>query len=257
MYYYIFDPPRGPQDYQRTAQIKERLTNLGIAGEMTSPMPGRGIPELIENAVKKRYGTIVVVGDSPLINQVAREILPHNLVMGIIPFHGNDDINTLIGSDTWEAACNHLKRRRWHPTRLGVIEGDGCFLTPATIRLEKPEELIFTTPTYRLRDEGPATIIASPAHVHGDGATPGEITVTIDHGDQSSKKEGGWLSSLFSQKKVTPRSSRITAPQIRIETNHPQEVVVAGANLYQTPLTLGVLDQPLRLISASGHSQDT
>lgn len=53
MYYYIFDPPQGAKEYERTAQIKELLSTLGIAGEMTSPIPGRGVEELVQIAIQK------------------------------------------------------------------------------------------------------------------------------------------------------------------------------------------------------------
>ncbi len=36
MYYYIFEPALEAKEYERTSQIKEYLSSLGIAGEMTT-----------------------------------------------------------------------------------------------------------------------------------------------------------------------------------------------------------------------------
>lgn len=245
MYYYIFDPPRGPQDYQRTAQIKDKLTTLGIAGEMTSPMPGRDVPDLVANALAKRYGTVVVVGDSPLINQVARELLPHDLVMGIIPLHPNKDIHSLIGSNTWEAAAEQLKRRRWHPVRLGTVAGNGCFLTPATLVLPSQVSVTLHTADWSLSDVGPLTLQATPVQ-QGEAS---RLSIMLEHPEDEVPK--GFLSSIFGSKKSERRSSRFVVDQVNIETPEPVDVNVAGSVLHTAPLTLATQEKPLRLVTGS------
>ena len=58
MYYYIFEPPLEAKEYERTAQIKEYLATIGIAGEMTAPTPGRSVEDLIQLAIGKRLSLI-------------------------------------------------------------------------------------------------------------------------------------------------------------------------------------------------------
>lgn len=137
MYYCIFEPPVGPKEYERVAQIKSKLTELGIVGEMATPMPGKTIEQLVSNAVSKRYSTVVAIGGIALINQVVRAVEPYDLVLGIVPLTEHADITTLIGTSTWEAAADQLKRRRCQPVWLGEMNGGISFLTPARLVLPK------------------------------------------------------------------------------------------------------------------------
>ncbi len=236
MYYYIFDPPAGANEYDRVAKIKERLSSLGIAGEMTTPQPGRSIPELIQNALAKRYATIVAVGGVSLVNQVARAIAPHDLVFGIIPLAENHDLFNLINVTSWEAAAEQLKRRRWVHTQLGVINQEVFFLTPATIQLPRGTTLTAETKDFELTD-------ASCAHV---AVTPAEqLTITLTPHEQ---KSGGMFSGLLRKKVEPPRVSSFTATEVGIRTATPLPVIVAGSEICQTPITCSTESHKIRLI---------
>lgn len=245
MYYYIFDPPVGANDYQRTSLIKEKLSTLGIAGEMASPMPGRTVADLVHNAISKRYSTIVAVGDMPLINQVAQALEPYDAVLGIIPFHDDPDLAQLIGVHTWEEATEQLKKRRCQPVRLGLIKGGGCFLTPATIVVPPRDAIELDTPDFTARQEG-GTVTIVPGQ-NQDDATEHGLLIRIDMAEQS---KGGFFSSLFGSKPPLPRNSQFTTSNLTVSTPTPLPVIVAGATMGQTPLTFTTQAKPVRLIVA-------
>jgi diacylglycerol kinase family enzyme len=248
MYYYIFDPPTGPNDYQRAAQIKEKLTALGIAGEMASPMPGKSVADLVKNAIAKRYATIVAVGDMPLINQVAQALEPYDAVLGIIPLHEQPDLAELIGAPTWETATEQLKRRRWQPIRLGLIQHGGCFLTPATIEVPPKQWVELRTPQFTARTHGGTIRILSSRNEEF-----GPLIVDILFPE---KQRTGLLSSLFgSNKKPVEQQSHFLTSSLEIITETPLPVVIAGSTMAQTPLVFTTQQKPLRLIVAKGTTQ--
>ncbi len=236
MYYYIFDPPSGANEYERVAKIKERLSALGIAGEMTTPQPGRSIPELVQNALTKRYATIVAVGGVSLVNQVARAIAPHDLVFGIIPLAENQDLFRLINVTSWDAAAEQLKRRRWVHTQLGVLNQEIFFLTPATIQVPKSTSVTIETKDFELIDTSCAEIDITPAE---------QLTVTLSPHEQ---KAGGILSGLLKKKTEAPRSSAFKATEVGIRTAAPLPVIVAGSEVCQTPITCSTESHKIRLI---------
>ena len=248
MYYYIFDQPNGANEYQRTAEIKERLASLGIAGEMASPTPGRNVQQLVESAVQKRYATIVAVGGVTLINQVARAIEPHDLVMGIIPLQENPAINTLIGSTSWQDAAEQLKRRRWQYTRLGLLQESICFLTPAEVSFPETVEYAIRTKAFTLREKG-GTVRVTP--LRGTEDQPGSLILEIEH---PIKKRRGFLKNVFAGQEDPSANTVLQVDSLELQTDKPHDVRVAGDTVCQTPLTCSTQDKPLRLIVARSGS---
>lgn len=246
MYYYIFDQPQGANEYQRTSQIKERLGELGIAGEMTTPVPGRNVQDLVHNAVAKRYATIVAVGGIALINQVARAIEPYDLVLGIIPLQENPDINALIGSTSWEDAAEQLKRRRWQAVRLGMMQGGICFMTPATVSAPTGMPVSLSTPDFQLTEKHGAEITVTT--VRGESADVSSLQVTIvPHAPKR-----GFLGGLLGGGTKAPTESCFTVSEVTIAPAEPLPVVVAGESISTTPLHCTTQEKPVRLIVARG-----
>ena len=248
MYYYIFDAPTGPNDYQRSAQIKDRLTSLGIAGEMASPMPGKSVQDLVKNAIAKRYSTIVAVGNIALINQVAQAIEPHDVVLGIIPLHDQPDLCELIGASTWEAAAEQLKRRRWQPIRLGLIENVGCFLTPATVEVPHNEWLHLKTPQFDAKQSGGLLKVMTTR-----SEDEGHLSVEILF---PSNDKPSFLGKIFKRTGVeVNRESKFTTKSVHVATEKPLSILVAGEIVGQTPCRFTTQAKPLRLIVARGTAQ--
>lgn len=242
MYYYIFEPPREAGEYERTAHIKEYLSTLGIAGEMTSPTPARNIEDLVDLAVAKRYSTIVAVGRIELINQVVRAMEPHDAVLGIIPLMQDPDLAKLIGITDWKDAAQQLKRRRWQSVHLGLINSEACFLTPATLAL--PPTVSFEMETAHFTAQGNGGLITM---VPSFGEEESESGISIRMETEASSS-GGFFQSLFGKKKEVPSTSQFFVKEMNLITSQSIPVVVAGGTVTTSPLHCTIQDKPIKLI---------
>ena len=245
MYYYIFDPSQGAKEYERSAQIKELLSNLGIAGEMTSPAPGKSVEDLVELAVAKRYSTIVAVGGMELINRVARALEPHDVVFGIIPTQAHPDISRLIGVDDWKSAAEQLKLRRWKNIRLGIINDTICFLTPARFNLAPDQEYTLITPQFTTSGVG-GSVSITPVRSETDETSCLVVNVEFEKGKK------GFMSTLFHKGGNVDLSSRFTVETLSLETEPSVVVEIAGTPLSQTPVQCTTQEKVLKLIVAKG-----
>ena len=243
MYYYIFEPPLEAKEYERTAQIKEYLSTLGIAGEMVTPTQARTVEDLVNLAVAKRYSTVIAVGTMELINQVARALEPFDVVFGIIPTKDNPDITRLIGAATWKDAADQLKRRRWLPVRLGLLNGSLCFLTPATIFLADSTHFTLTCDDFTAQGSG-GTITVSP--LRGGELEESSLLVEITR----KPRRRNLLGSLFGQRPEGPTESRFDLPSFELTTSDPAPVNVAGTDLCSTPVRCEPQEKAVKLIVA-------
>ena len=247
MYYYIFDPPTGAKEYERTAQIKELLASLGIAGEISQPQPGKSAEDLVHNAIAKRYSTIVAVGGMELINRIARALEPYDVVFGIIPTIDHPDIATLIGTSEWKPAAEQLKRRRWQYARLGVINDDIYFLTPAYIDVPSGSAYSIQTPDFTAMGRG-GLVELMPLYVEGSQ----EVNLSIKV-QQAKEAPRGILQKLFSRDSAPSHDSYFSAPTVTIQTEQTLSVTVAGTAIITTPIQCTTKGKQLRLIVARGN----
>lgn len=247
MYYYIFDPPQGAKEYERTAQIKDLLSSLGIAGEMTSPIPGKAVEDLVNLAVAKRYSTIVAVGGMELINRVARAIEPYDVVFGIIPGAEHPDITDLIGVSDWKSAAEQLKRRRWQAFKLGLINNQTVFLTPATIPLSASTQYHIQTPTFDLAGVGGELTITPLRNTH-EGAESGLVV----HVQPGPEPKHGLFGGFFGKKSTAPEESYFTVAELTLQTSEPVPVLVANTELARTPIRCTTQKKTLKLIVGKG-----
>lgn len=239
MYYYIFEPPQGPKEYERTAQIKGLLGQLGIAGEMSAPQPGRTAEDLVAMAIAKRYSTIVVVGGVELMNRVARAVVSHDVVLGLIPTSEHPDIARLIGTNDWKVAAEQLKRRRWHNVQLGLMNNTISFLTPAELTIPAKQQVELQSKEYSARLSGPTKVTIIPQGPEGGG-----FRVLFE---PVGTPKGGLL-RLFRGGSAAPQNSSFELEALTITASQAQPVLVAGATLATTPLTCTTEGKPLRLI---------
>lgn len=253
MYYYIFDPPQGPKEYERTHQIKELVASLGIAGEMSTPTPGRTVEDLVKAALSKRYSTIIAVGGVPLINRTARALLGADVVFGIIPTVEHPDIAQLIGVSDWKLAAEHLKRRRFQSVRLGSLGEEQSFLTPAVVEVPAAQVFEISTKTFSLSGHGGKVVISPPRQEEGEEE---HGRLSIDVLPQAAPKKG-LLSGLFKSAPTVPQQSHLELEQFELVTETPQEILIAGTSVASTPVRCGTHPTPLKLIVARGGSAAT
>jgi len=235
MYYYLFEAQRGPKEYERAAQIKELLANLGIAGEMATPTPGKSVEDLVAGAISRRYSTVIAVGGIELANRVAHALEPYDAVFGIIPTQEHPDLTALIGTADWKAAAEQLKRRRWLPVRMGSMNGSNFFILPA--RIELPEGSVFEVSAPRFKLSGSA---------HEITVVPG-VSLELRIG-QSQAPRRGFLQSLFRNQQDDLGQSLFSLEHFSLTADREISVKVAGVPIVGLPVEFGLQGKELKLI---------
>ena len=240
MYYYVFDPPSGPKEYERTSQIKEYLNQLGIAGEMVQVQPGRSVEQLVATALIKRYSTVIAVGGSELINKMAGALATHDVVFGIIPLVEHEDIRSLIGTTDWKMAADQLKRRRWGVCRMGSFANGAIFLTPAHLDLGASHHFQLSTSQFFIQGSG-GLLTVTPTQ-DGDDAT-----LTVELLERMPEKKRWW--QQFSKNGTDSPYTKLPLLEFYLETSPILSFTVAGIAISQTPTRLISQQNTLKLIA--------
>ena len=134
MYYYIINPAAGGGKINKIQEkLKERLTELGIAGEFEKCTGPTDIPKLTKIALQKGFKTIIAVGGDGTINEVINAIDNDcNVVLGIIPTGNTNELANLLGIHDWQSACTILAARKIERVDLGKVN-DNVFITSVSL----------------------------------------------------------------------------------------------------------------------------
>lgn len=133
MYYYIINPASGGGKINKVQEkLKERLKELGIAGEFVKSTGPGDITRLTKMAIDKNYKTIVAVGGDGTINEIINGIGDAKVALGIIPLGSNNELANMLGIPDWQVACNILAARKVEEVDLGRINNK-LFVTAASI----------------------------------------------------------------------------------------------------------------------------
>lgn len=133
MYYYIINPASGGGKINKVQEkLKERLKELGIAGEFVKSTGPGDISKLTQMAIDKGFKTIVAVGGDGTINEIINAIGDSGVALGIIPLGSTNELANMLGITDWQIACNILAARKIEEVDLGLV-GDNVFVTAASI----------------------------------------------------------------------------------------------------------------------------
>ncbi len=133
MYYYIINPASGGGRINKVQdKLKDRLKELGIAGEFVKSTGPGDIQKLTRMAIDKGYKTIVAVGGDGTINEIINAIDEPGIALGIIPLGSTNELAGMLGIPDWQTACNILAARKIEEVDLGLIN-DNVFVTAASI----------------------------------------------------------------------------------------------------------------------------
>ncbi|MEI7616673.1 MAG: diacylglycerol kinase family protein, partial [Actinomycetota bacterium] len=134
MYYYIINPAAGGGKINKIQEkLKERLSDLGIAGEFEKSTGPADIPKLTKIAISKGFKTIIAVGGDGTINEVINSLEDKDgVALGIIPTGTTNELANLLGIHDWQSACAILAARKIEKVDLGKIN-DNVFVTSASI----------------------------------------------------------------------------------------------------------------------------
>lgn len=136
MYYYIINPASGGGKINKVQdKLKERLKELGIAGEFVKSTGPGDVARLTKMAISRNYKTLVAVGGDGTINEIINAIGDANVALGIIPMGSSNELANMLGITDWPMACNILAARKVEEVDLGLIN-DKLFVTAASIGFE-------------------------------------------------------------------------------------------------------------------------
>jgi diacylglycerol kinase (ATP) len=133
MYYYIINPASGGGRINKIQdKLKDRLKELGIAGEFVKSTGPGDIAKLTKMAIEKGFKTVVAVGGDGTINEIINAIGDSGVALGIIPLGNTNELANMLGIGDWQTACNILAARKIEEVDLGLVN-DKVFVTAASI----------------------------------------------------------------------------------------------------------------------------
>lgn len=243
MYYYIFESKStNSRISDLEDKIRQYLSELGIAGEITSPSHARTIDFLVDQAFEKQYSTIVAVGGIQHITSIAKKIAGTNYVLGVIPIDPLKEISNFLNIKNWKEGANALKARRYIEISLGVIDpGLHIFITSCKISSNLKNQATIIFPNFQAKNiNGPINI-----KLNTDGS---KLIFNLISEEKSSifsffsiNKNSDKLESIFIQKRG------------QIITEKSTSVIVDQTEICQTPITVSMHNKKLKIIIARLH----
>lgn len=238
MYYYVLESPSTRATRQQYQRLRDLLTNFGIAGEMVTASPARTPAELTNMGISKGYSTIVAVGGDAHINQVATAILGR-AVLGIVPIGASQEITELVGVDDVRAAAESLKQRRISLQPTVFIEPDILLFLDATITSPTLSKITIVCDS-RVRIHAYFNQLRINRNL--------ELDLTSTHTTEVKK----FLGIFGSGGQTITSKSHFHGKSVRIVTDPPMQLTVAGVSIAQTPLQLRHVPESLKLITKRG-----
>ncbi len=136
MYCYIYDKIASDSRYKRlVSDIENRLTDLGLQGEVERVTPIRTVSSCIELSAGRKCSTLVIVGDDDSFSRAITCAVNLGVVVGFIPIR-QGVISEILGIPKGVSACEVLSKRKIEKVDLGKVEGS-YFLTTAEISAKK------------------------------------------------------------------------------------------------------------------------
>lgn len=285
MYYYIINPAAGGGKINKIQEkLKQRLKELGIAGEFEKSTGPADIPKLARIAIDKGYKTVVAVGGDGTINEVINVLeTKDNIALGIIPTGNTNELADLLGIRDWQEACTILAARKIEKVDLGKIN-DEVFVTSASIGFDN---LVFELKKYQKPSRLANSVFLAKLAKAARGYKPFEVELEFDdkykvttecfnlsisnglfinYAPINSKPQDNILDVFlinrlgfreaiqYGQKKInfsgenSQRVSVFHAQKIKIKTTEPMPISADGQTIANTPVTVAVSDKKLRVI---------
>jgi hypothetical protein len=238
MYYYITEPPRSREDREAEERIRELLIRSSIAGEFVVTSPTRGVEELAEMGVAKKYTTLVAVGNETLINQLGTLLAGTPYVFGAIPVTRPNALASVNGIQTYEEAVEALKFRRVHSVPICRIEPNKFFISELLLSAEQDI-------TIRLRiDDALVEATCRKLRLSGSGK------IVLEHHQQPANGAMDRFRRLFTRTEPAHVTySRFSGNIIAIETSQPYSLYLGNEVFVRTPLAATVIHNSLKIIT--------
>lgn len=281
MYYYIINPSAGKGAINTIQdKLRERLRELGIAGEFAKTTGPGEATKMAQAAIQKGYNTVVAVGGDGTVNEVINGVTKDNVAVGIIPIGNSNVLANHLGIHNWQQAAAVLAARRL--TSYGLIAaGSNFFLSTLTLGfetdLEKHEETVLEPKiSDKLRHFG-------RGYSQAQNFTPLKCQISVD--DKYELECELFTLSVANQKFLNPladnrlivtmsdkpsktqtasymwrrlqgkgqadqvASTRFTASRVIVRTEPPTGIMVDGKLASRTPIAIRLTDRRVRFIT--------
>lgn len=244
MYYFIFEYPRNRKLVEVARQVEDEVVSCGIAGEIIELTPARNIDNLIADAGRKGYQTLVVVGGSKLVNKIASKLLRYEMVFGVVPLGRSESLEKLINCSDWKEAVDALKRRRWIFSAMGRIEDKTTFISPCNLDIQSKKRVTIET------DNWSTQINTTSLTVQPINKENGKPLIAVHCQSKVGEKSGlaSWWHTLTSTEKTA--LSVFKNDSIIIKTEEQLSLVIDDMIIARTPTTISVIPRAIRLIVA-------
>jgi len=284
MYYYIINPAAGGGKINKVqTRLKERLKDLGIAGEFVKSTGPGDIAKLARLGIEKNFKTIVAVGGDGTIHEMINGIDNDKIAIGIIPLGATNELAHTLGIPDWQSACNILSARKTEVVDLGIIK-NRFFVTNVSLGFNtflfenlnpNPTSFLekFKTGFSLFREAmNFKTVVVTLDFEEGFSVEAECFNVTISNGKflkfmpkklkpQDSLLDVVILSKLpftkvmrysnsKSGEKIRDLSkiSTFRTKRVRIKTKKPYPVIADGQIVAETPVTVAIAEKKLRVI---------
>ena len=205
MYYYILN--LGNKQIAKTKEKMEMMmASFGISGDFGKISPLSSAYELAKRAKSQGYSTIVAIGGTDIINQVAQALVNSDATLGVIPLNADQSITNLIGTDSIKKALEILRARKIETIDIGKISDNKYFLTEATIKQTHPVPTVLDFGNFKIGGNIKNIVIANGS-VSAKSYRDGLFEVKIDPTESKKSffsffKKEFTSSSIFHQEEI-------------------------------------------------------
>lgn len=241
MYYYILN--LGNKQIAKTKEKMEMMmASFGISGDFGKISPLSSAYELAKRAKGQGYSTIVAIGGTDIINQVAQALVNSDATLGVIPINADQSITNLIGTDSIKKALEILRTRKIETIDIGKISDNKYFLTEATIKQNHPVPTVLDFGNFKIGGNIKDIVIANgttSAKSYRDGLF--EIMINPTENKKSFFR--------FFKKELTS-SSIFHQEEVKIDSEENADVLIGKEVVAKTPCEITLLPFALKLVVA-------
>lgn len=240
MYLYIYDSFLSEPKYSgMLSAIERRIADLDIRGRVSRLSVLKNIKELVSDAIKAGYTTIIAVGDDQTFAKVINVIANYDVTFGIIPADGTSTVARVLGVPPRELACDVIAARIVKRLDLGKIN-NYYFLNAAEIQNAKITILCnnFTvSPTTNNNIVRIANILSDTKVVTSD-PTDGILEAIITPIRRS----------LFMRRQLRPTVLPFTKLRVIAEDEGGAAILTDNQMVLKTPADVEIAPQKIRII---------
>ncbi|MBI4994722.1 hypothetical protein HZC21_03700 [Candidatus Peregrinibacteria bacterium] len=150
MYTYIYSSYLQRKKYNPLLlAIETSLSSYGISGDVRRLSNFLTIESITRDVLRKKSGTVVVVGDDKTAFEVINCLAGSLIVFSFIPVEEKSHYGEILGIPSGEAACEVIAARRLETVDLGYVDKryfleSACTEVPAKIALQCKDFVIET-----------------------------------------------------------------------------------------------------------------